>query len=499
MAPHTLENRRKTRGRSLRARLTIWVMSIFLLIQLITGAGYWLYQRSASREMFERQLLERAQSMAEAIESEMPLMNAAKLNEIVSRELGQIEFEWFEVDLVNARGESVVSDSARWPETIARLVPTVITDRKPARTRLIEGEFDHRLEDRLHAEVIAVPVFQANEPPLALVVVSSDAGLVRQLDLISRVLIIGGAFGVLASAASGWLIAGIAVEPLRRLSGVAGQLGPATIDKKIEVDFPSIEVTQLMEELDAARARIREAFAAQERFLSNISHEIKTPIATLLTEAQTIDRSKLSPESLDFVATVEDEMRKLGRLVESFLTLTRVRDGGGVQRPRTYLANELVMDCLDDCAPMAAQYGVRLAPSLAGGDAGIDAEIVGDPMLLRTMLNNIMRNAIRFSPRDSKVTIDATILETKFQICVADEGIGIAPDVVDHVFDRFVQSSDEVRRQRGHGLGLAIAKGIAELHHGDITVKNRDVGGAEFCIQLPLKSSNPPIESRSSN
>ncbi|MCA9298281.1 MAG: HAMP domain-containing histidine kinase, partial [Phycisphaerales bacterium] len=251
------------------------------------------------------------------------------------------------------------------------------------------------------------------------------------------------------------------------------------------------EIEELTAELNASRARIREAFAAQERFLSNISHEFKTPIATLLTEAQTIDRSGLGEEGLEFVELAEDEMRRLGRLVESFLTLTRVRDGAGVTKPKVCPANELVMDSVEDCASMAEQHAVRLVPELADGEDAFDAMLMGDPPLLQTMLNNLVRNAIRFSPREGRVFVTARLTDDRFEIAVRDQGPGLSADLLDHVFDRFVQSSDEVRRERGHGLGLAIAKGIAELHHGDIHVRDPDEGGAEFMVWLPLAHATP--------
>ncbi|MCB1282423.1 MAG: HAMP domain-containing histidine kinase, partial [Salinibacterium sp.] len=319
-----------------------------------------------------------------------------------------------------------------------------------------------------------------------LIVITSDAFVQQQLRVVRRVLAFGGAFGLLASAVSGWFLSGIAVEPFHMLREAAGQIRPETIEREIVVEEGGSEVAELAAELEAARSRIQAAFAAQERFLSNVSHELKTPIATLMLEAQTTSREGLTPGGLEFLKTVEEEMRKLGRLVESFLMLTRVSHSGGPDKAKRYPANELIMDAVEDCYAMAEQYGIRIEPVLASDEAGIEAEFVCDPDLMRTLLNNLIRNAVRFSPRGEVVTVSASAQDGEFLITVRDRGPGLAEDVIDHVFDRFAQSPDEVRRERGYGLGLAIAKGIAELHGGDLTVKNHPDSGAEFTAALPL-------------
>jgi len=478
------------RRTSLRTRLTLWVVTIFVLIQLVTGVAFWAFNRANARRVFEERLLERAQSVAVEIASQLPDLTEWELVSIARRELGFIQFDRFEIGILDAHGHSLVHDVARWPRSGPPLAARALETGEPQRGT-IDGEragFD--LPPGQRAEALALPIRSPSGESAALIIVTTDAYIRRQQAIVARILLIAGLFGTLASAISGWLIAGMAVEPIRRLSDVATQLTPENIDHELVVNTRNTEIAELTAELDAARARIRAAFAAQERFLSNISHEIKTPIATLLTEAQTLDRAGLPPEASEFVETAEDEMRKLGRLLESFLTLTRVRDGSGVSRPRLYPANELVMDAVEDCLTTAKQHTVRIEPELAGSELGEKACFLGDPDLLRTMLNNLIRNAIRFSPRDGKIAVVARAEGGRFEISVRDQGPGLPPELLDRVFDRFVQSAEEIRRERGHGLGLAIAKGIAELHNGDVRARNLESGGgAEFTVWIPYTSS----------
>ncbi len=472
---------------SLRTRLTVWVVAVFMLIQLVISGGFWLYQRTAMRDLFERQLLERAQSMAQEVRARLPLLTRQELTAIAQQELGYVQFERFDVDVVDGVGRSLVSSGARWPELARGIGAEAIRSGKAQRSTMrapLEW-FETGAHEAVEAIALRMHVEQVGGA--ALIVVTSDAFVAQQQVLVTRILVVGGMIGLIASAMSGWFIAGIAVTPIRRLSNVAEQLRPETIDRELVVDSRNAEIAELTRELDAARARIRAAFAAQERFLSNISHELKTPIATLLLESQTLDRAGFPAAAVEFVETTEDEMRKLGQLVESFLMLTRVREGSGLARLRSYPANELVMDAVVDCASMSELYSIHLEPTLVSEEAGGDVCVLGDPDLLRTMLNNLIRNAIRFTPRGGRVLVVASASGSQYRIAVRDGGPGIAPEMLPRVFDRHSRGAEDVRRERGYGLGLAIAKGIAELHGGDIAVRNLPGGGAEFAVEMPAR------------
>jgi len=140
---------------------------------------------------------------------------------------------------------------------------------------------------------------------------------------------------------------------------------------------------------------------------------------------------------------------------------------------------------------MARQYAINLKPWIDDTEDN-DAAIAGDLDLLRTMLDNLIRNAIRFSPPEATVEVIATIADNTFRVAVRDQGPGLPNSMLANAFDRFVQAPDETRKGRGHGLGLAIAQGVAELHKGSINVRNLPDGGAEFLATLPLATPGEP-------
>ena len=216
----------------------------------------------------------------------------------------------------------------------------------------------------------------------------------------------------------------------------------------------------------------------------SLSMRAACSIAVLLIEAQTVDRANCPEGIARFMDTVEEEMTRLGKLVESFLTLTRIQSGRGPATLKRYGVNDLVLDSIGDCTMMADQHRVALVPSLLAEDETVDAAVVGDPDLLRTLISNLIRNSIRFSPEGSVVEVAAEVAESTSVIRVFDSGPGIPADRLHTIFDRFAQAHDTERQGRGHGLGLAIAKGIAELHGGTVEAFNRGERGCEFVVRL---------------
>ncbi|MBX3386774.1 MAG: HAMP domain-containing histidine kinase [Phycisphaeraceae bacterium] len=495
---------------TLRVRLTAWVVAVNTLIIWTTGTVFWLYQKWSIDESINDRRITRARLIAAQLRPFTPDGLTDRLGGVSSELSRQFLGDELLIQVRDSRGMVVASSSpARFePEQIGlwRVLETGV----PAVTVLPRGLWDGGSEGPRHdppARVVVVPMASEDGRWYALVFGVSDGFAREQMRIFRGVLLVMFFVGPVAAAVSGWFIAGLAVAPFERLRRLVSRLKPESSSTSLQDDSlgNSAEVVRLARELDSARARVAERFAAQERFLSNVSHELKTPISVMLIEAQTIDRAGLSPAGERFVESVEDEMSRLGRLIESFLTLSRIQDGKGLARFRAYAVNDLIMDGVDDCAMMAEQHRVRLVPELLADDRWLDASVSGEPELLRTMLDNLIRNALRFSPEEGRVTVRASITPEEqgkgctASIAVEDEGPGIPPHLIGTIFDRFAQASNQPRHGRGHGLGLTIAMGIAELHRGSIAVASRAPHGCVFTVTLPARSadaSSPDVGER---
>jgi signal transduction histidine kinase len=322
-------------------------------------------------------------------------------------------------------------------------------------------------------------------------VASSDV-LAQQAQMeAERVIAVAAAASLLLLFGATWFIAGAAVRPILSMQKLATEITPEHMPDLEKLQSRSSETAHMQEELAAAFERIEEGYRAQSRFLTNVSHELKTPISVILAQAQTMPgREDLPAPAREFVESVSGEMRRLGRMIESFLLLSRVREGKTRVHDRLYPANDLVIDSIVNTAEMAELHGVRVNPTLA--EAHDELLVFGDPELLGTAVDNLVRNAIRFTPEGDGVDVRVMPNGDAVAIGVRDYGPGVPEDQLDAIFDRFARVQTMENQGRGSGLGLEIARSITELHGGTITVENREPG-CEFMIRLPKASEEDPF------
>jgi signal transduction histidine kinase len=207
---------------------------------------------------------------------------------------------------------------------------------------------------------------------------------------------------------------------------------------------------------------ITEALQLQRQFMADASHELRTPEALTIVGAQA---------------------RRLGRLVEDMLVLARADAGGYQLRPVDLYFDELVADCRRAVDLLATERGVTI--QLAGAT---DVACRGDEDLLRRLVLNVLQNAVQHSPPGGAVLVDLDREAGRVRLRVTDCGPGIAPADQERIFDRFVQL-DPSRRGQGTGLGLPIARWIAEAHRGRLFLERSGPGGSTFCVVLPAATA----------
>lgn len=457
------------------------------MIQWATGGVFSMYQAMAIRAMFDGQLAEHAEAVVGSVAPMLPGIDRRSVDRIAAEQVRRRRMDEIVIDVFRDDGTTaVIGDPSPIGPSLVPVGP--VLDSLDAEffdldRSVVAGEAAGR---GYGARAVAMSMLGADLRSYVLVVATSDAVAQGQLALVRRIFLVSAVVGPLVAGLAGWFIAGIAVAPLERLRRLATRFGPDSLDKAFEMPTANKEVAALTEQLEDARLRIHEAFAAQERFLTNVSHELKTPIAVLMIEADTLRLDDAPEEVVSFVASAREEMSKLGRLMESFLMLTRLHENRSVDRGKRYIVNDLVMDAVHGCGAMAAQHGVRLTTELLSAESELETEVSGDYQLLRTMLENLVRTSLRFTPRGKRVTVGVRLVDECVLVTVSDEGSAIPCEEIDLIFDRFIATGTASKEGRGYGLGLAIAQGIAELHGGRIRAVNLDGGGCEFAAELPL-------------
>jgi signal transduction histidine kinase len=325
-------------------------------------------------------------------------------------------------------------------------------------------------------------------PPFYLQVAVSEARLNNSLRRLHRLIIALMISGMLAVGLASWLLARRALAPIGKMSRDLRVLSAAHLDRRITVPAEGDEVSEMAATANQMLDRLETAFLAQQQFLGNAAHELKTPVTVLLGQAQVLGRQPREPRQYEeFVESVGDEMRRMGELIDGLLTLARAHAGFPIPLAQPVSLNEAVTDALQRWQPLASERGVRLVLRLppADGEAPVPT-VLGDSELLSLMVGNLIRNAIRYSPEAGTVEIELDLRGTDATIFVRDRGPGIPGGLHERVFEPFFRVSKHAGQNDGAGLGLSIAKGIAELHQGRIEASNRADGGCEFRIDLPL-------------
>ncbi len=240
------------------------------------------------------------------------------------------------------------------------------------------------------------------------------------------------------------------------------------------------------------REEAEAANAAKDQFLATISHELRTPLNAIMGWTSLVRGGGLDEETTQqALEVIERNARVQAQLIEDLLDVSRIISGNF----------RLEFGEIDLCS-IVKTTELTLQPQLQGKqlDLQLDlqpvAEICGDPTRLQQVVWNLLSNAIKFTPENKQVRVSTQQSGDRIILKVADDGQGIAPDVIPHIFDRFRQADGSTtRRHGGLGLGLAIVRHIVELHHGTVDVRSAGVGqGTTFTVTLPMRSAAEVVE-----
>jgi signal transduction histidine kinase len=475
---------------SLRLKLMLWMVLIFLVVQLSLVFVFQVYQRQSINRFYDARLIDHLESLIRALRERLPSISDHALHDTAASYRTMLLQQKVVIEVFDERGVSIAASDPPGFKLPASIWEQVRNAREPEAVRLPASVL--REPDAPGARSAAGWTVGSDGKRYLVLLAWSDIYAQEMLGLLFGVVFISIPIGLIAMVVSAYAISGVAVRPILAMRQMARGLEPANLGERVPDPQAGAEVESLRQDLERTRKKLETAFAVQETFMANVSHELKTPIAVLMTEAQLLKVDGAGNDVRAFVGSSMDELDKLGRMVDSFLLLTRVRHGKAtVPNQELCLARDIMSQSYEGCAQMAAQHGVRLTVRLPDKE-DLDVGVHGNCDLLRLVLDNLIRNAIRFSPKGKLVEIDGQVASGQLIIRVRDSGPGIPAELLPRIFDRFAQSREEQRRGRGHGLGLEIALGIAEMHGGSIAAANRPEGGCQFSVTLPVTDHPSP-------
>ncbi len=233
------------------------------------------------------------------------------------------------------------------------------------------------------------------------------------------------------------------------------------------------------------------ASAAKDEFLAMVSHELRTPLNAILGWGEMLLSGRLDAARARSAAeTIVRNARAQSRLIEDLLDISRIISGKFHVERRPNELRALLENAVQSVRPFAAQRGIEIDAQLGTGAC----QVLVDANRLHQVVSNLLINAIKFTPKAGRVSLSLECDEAELVLCVSDAGVGIAPELLPHVFDRFRQAdSTGTRAHGGLGLGLAIVRHIVELHDGTVEAHSDGPGkGARMTVRIPLQAPNAP-------
>jgi signal transduction histidine kinase/CheY-like chemotaxis protein len=246
----------------------------------------------------------------------------------------------------------------------------------------------------------------------------------------------------------------------------------------------AVDNAQLYREAQAARALAEAANGLKDEFLATLSHELRTPLTAIVGWAELLHRGKLSPdEATRAVDTIIRNATAQNQIIDALLDVSRIITGKLQLDLRPVDIAAVVNAAIGTVTPAARAKGIRL--QLIQNPAG--SYVMGDPERLQQVFWNLFSNAIKFTPKNGRVRVSVECVGSNVEVVVADTGLGIDPEFLPRIFDRFTQDdSSSTRHARGLGLGLSIARQLVELHGGSVQAESPGVGhGSTFTARFP--------------
>ncbi|WP_075795944.1 ATP-binding protein [Massilia putida] len=279
----------------------------------------------------------------------------------------------------------------------------------------------------------------------------------------------------------------------RIVRGIAAQAAVAIDNARLyeAAQRAAEERKVLLESERQARAEAERTSQMKDEFLATLSHELRTPLSAILGWAQVLRRGSRDQNDLQKgLQTIERNARAQAQLIEDLLDMSRITSGKVLLDMQAVAPASFIDAAVETVRPAADAKNIRIEKHYAA-DPGL---VAGDPARLQQIVWNLLSNAIKFTPRDGLVTIELAGNEASVSVTVRDNGVGIRPEFITHVFERFRQADASMtRRHGGLGLGLAIVKHLVEQHGGTVRAESAGEGkGASFTIELPLAKQQPP-------
>lgn len=461
---------------SIRFRLTLWYTTILTVVIALFGVTVWSTLAFSLTNQIDQRLIQTADQVLRvssvlSFEGDISLLNIPKLETFQTDDIY--------IQVLYPSGE-VGAASQNLGGFDQPLDPGALS----------EGQrFSEAIKGTTHLRVLTQPIV-SNDTLIGYLQVGARLNNIDAVkSLLLFTLIAVGAVSVALSAGVVLLTVGRALRPIEDVTNAALQITRADdLSRRVPLTGPATdEVGRLVTAFNTTLERLEKLFNAQRRFLADVSHELRTPLTAIRGNVDLLRRMKQPDrESLD---AIQAEAERMSRLVGDLLMLAQAESGNLPLARNEVELDTLLLEVYQQARVLA---GSKVAVTLGEED---QARAYGDRDKIKQVLLNLVGNAIKYTPAGGKVTLGLACVNGWGRFTVADSGVGIPPEDLPHVFDRFYRADKSRTRGAGTpggaGLGLSIAQWIAQAHGGRLEVTSQPGKGSCFSFWLPLSATRP--------
>ncbi len=456
--------------KSVKFRLTIWYLIVMSLLLLIFAAVSYFTLYHSLYKNFDDSLESRSIKLQGLLRD-----LGGNVDIGVERELGEIILVYYPKGLL-WKSSGPFSDTSD-------IVP-IVQEVAEGNSLFFNITTTYNREIRFYAAPVTV-----GETSFVLLIGRYFDEIKNILGRLRTIFILSGLVMIFLAGMGGLFLADRALRPVDKITRTAQKIGERNLSHRIEVHSED-ELGRLALTLNQMIARLEDAFCRQQQFTADASHELRTPLSVIQAEATlALAKERKEKEYKEALEAISQEASYMSSIIDKLLFLARSDIRREQYNFEEVNLRELVTDLVANIEVLAQEKGLELEIKVAE-----DLVVRGDKEKLKQLLFNLLENAIKYTPQ-GKVSISAVRKDKTAVITIADTGIGIPPQDLPHIFERFYRvDKARSREEGGTGLGLAISKEIVEVHGGKIEVESELNKGSTFLVTLPIS----PVTSNSS-
>jgi heavy metal sensor kinase len=455
---------------SIRARLTLWYFSVLALTFILFSLVAFYAMRRSIYTAVDRELHHSADGIADIIRGFQP------------GEEGELPDKLQELGRERAAGDylQAESDNASWSYYSAAMehlnVPFASGN----------GEIFSLRRGGIHLRLISAAVDASGRRYQILVGTRMDDYDEALRRLASILFVCVPALLVLASLVGYWM-SRRALRPVAEITEEAREISAGNLDRRLAVPRTHDELQRLSVTLNAMLERLEKAFLRITQFTADASHELRTPVAVMRARAElALRRPRSDDEYREALALILRELERTSSMLEDLMLMARADSGAQKLSHAPLDLRDAAREAAEEAHPLADAKQIHFTESLPATSLPVS----GDAAALRRLLLILIDNAVKYTPESGGISLSLAAKDGRAIATVADTGVGISPEDLPHIFERFYRA-DKVRSRTagGSGLGLSIARWIAEGHGGAIYAESMVDQGSQFRVEIPLRNS----------